>query len=82
MTITPRTKRLRKFAAIAALLLLGVSAAYGPPWFWRDFAGWDKAAVVRSLGPPLHDSRVHGDDKPGGPHTLGWYHGAGMPRRP
>ena len=59
----------------AAVLMLGVSTCFGPPKFWRNYEGWKEAEVTARLGKPIYDSRVTGDDPPGQPYTLGWYHG-------
>jgi hypothetical protein len=64
-------------ATVAAILVLCVSTCYGPPKFWWNYEGWDEADVAARLGKPIYDSRVTGDDKPGQPYTLGWYHGVG-----
>jgi hypothetical protein len=77
-------KRGWKYRAIRILLValvvsFGVNFCYGPIWFWRNFVGWKETEVLRSLGPPFYNSRDPqlGDDKPGQPYTLGWYHGVG-----
>ena len=73
-----RILRYIRIVILAAILMTGINTCYGPPKFWSNYEGWKESDVVARLGTPLFDSRVIGNDKPGQPYSLGWYHGFGM----
>jgi hypothetical protein len=64
-----------RIVIFGGILLFGVNSYFGPPRFWGSFVGETESDVVSSLGKPLYDSRIQGNDKPGQPYRLGWYHG-------